>query len=720
MSIPLRNWWNAPLASVISRGKEPLRKNLGIETVGDLLTHYPRRYLNLAEVTSFDTLTEGSDVSIVAEVVDTPEARPMQQRRGIRVTAHVTDGHTTLNLVFFAKANWGVKAIEDALTPGEKVLLSGKITTYRGQWQMTHPHIGSADPTDVQWRQQHPWKPIYTTTGKVTSWTLEKTIRVILDTHPLENFPDPIPTQVLTNTHLPTKGETLRHLHTPQTHTQWQQGRRRIAFEEAFITQAALLRRRAAARSVATTAYPAVTGKALTEFDQTLPFELTAGQRTVGQELSEELASTVPMNRLLQGDVGSGKTLVALRAMLQVVDNGGQCALLAPTEVLAQQHHQSIVALLGELANGGLLGGSTHATTVTCVTGSMGAAAQRTALSHVASGQAGIVVGTHALLYDKVQFAQLGLVVVDEQHRFGVDQRDALRAKGTAPHMLVMTATPIPRTVAMTVFGDLDASVLRELPAGRQPVATHLVPAHKTSWLDRVWARIAEEVSAGRQAFVVCSRIGDEPPAEGDNGISVLDLVQDLEEHPALAGVRCAFLHGRMSADEKDDVMESLRQRTIDVVVATTVIEVGIDIPNATVMVIMDADRFGVSQLHQLRGRIGRGQHPGVCLLVTAQDPDHSSIERLQAVAQTSNGFELAEIDAQLRSEGNVLGAQQSGRSSGLKMLRVMRDGDLIAEARREAELVIAEDPTLANHPELVAAFDEFMGTAGQEYLERS
>jgi ATP-dependent DNA helicase RecG len=460
-----------------------------------------------------------------------------------------------------------------------------------------------------------------------------------------------------------------------------------------------------------------------------MPFTLTAGQQEIGELLAAELAEPHPMHRLLQGEVGSGKTLIALRAMLAVVDAGGQAALLAPTEVLAQQHHRSIRDLLGPLAQAGELGGAEVATRVALLTGSQSAAARRTALAETASGEAGIVVGTHALLSEGVEFADLGLVVVDEQHRFGVEQRDALRAKGgSPPHVLVMTATPIPRTVAMTVYGDLEVSTLTELPKGRSPIKTALVPvAEKPQWLETAWARIREHVAEGRQAFVVCPRIGDaasdEDTSVDDEGrrpaVAVLDLHPMLVEGP-LNGLRVEALHGRMHPDAKDDVMTRFASGDIDVLVATTVIEVGVDVPNATVMVVMDADRFGVSQLHQLRGRVGRGEDAALCLLVSESEVGTPARERLDAVVATTDGFELSRVDLEQRREGDVLGASQSGRRSSLRLLRLLRDEDVISEARKAALQLIAGDPGLSEHPALAQAVRDLVDEERADYLEKA
>jgi ATP-dependent DNA helicase RecG len=520
-----------------------------------------------------------------------------------------------------------------------------------------------------------------------------------------------------------------------------------LKWDEALAVQLVLAQRRNAAVDRPAPACPPTPGGILDAFDARLPFQLTAGQEEVGEAVRADLSGVHPMNRLLQGEVGSGKTLVALRAMLQVVDSGRQAAMLAPTEVLAAQHIRSLAELLGDLATAGELGAADKATRLTLLTGSLNTAQRRQAMLDAASGAAGIVVGTHALIQDKVSFADLGLVVVDEQHRFGVEQRDALRARAGgdgSPHVLVMTATPIPRTVAMTVFGDLETSVLSQLPAGRSPIATHVVPAlEKPKYLARAWERVREEVAAGRQAYIVCPRIGgDEPddapaggaadggadgvPAEPEAGeedkrppLAVLEVAPALAEGP-LNGLRIGILHGKLRPDEKDRVMSAFKAGETDVLVSTTVIEVGVDVPNSTVMVIMDAERFGVSQLHQLRGRIGRGKHPGLCLLVTETGAGGPSRERLDAVAETSDGFALSRIDLAQRREGDVLGDAQSGTRQTLKMLRLLRDEELIATARQEATALVEADPRLMHHPGLHHAINSMLGPERAEYLDKS
>ena len=552
---------------------------------------------------------------------------------------------------------------------------------------------------------------------------------------------DPLPEEVRQQHDLWPREMAIRAIHRPQDRSDLQRARKRLKWDEAFVMQAALAQRRMAAAAMPAMPRPPEPDGIAAEFDRRLPFTLTEGQRFVGEVIARDLSCAYPMNRLLQGEVGSGKTVVAVRAMLQVVDAGGQAALLAPTEVLAQQHYRSITALLGPLASAGQLGGAEHATRVALLTGSTGVRARRSALSDAFTGDAGILIGTHALLEDRVQFADLGLVVIDEQHRFGVEQRDALRDKavGSRPHVLVMTATPIPRTVAMTVFGDLEVSTLAELPAGRSPIATHVVPAaERPRYLERAWQRVREEIAAGRQAYVVCPRIGDEAPGEaaGDDGgiaaddadadftarlppLAVLEVAPALEGGP-LSGLRLGILHGRLNPDEKDRVMTAFAAGEIDVLVATTVIEVGVDVPNATAMVVMDAERFGVSQLHQLRGRVGRGVAAGLCLLVTDAPEDSPSRERLDAVAATSDGFRLSRLDLEQRREGDVLGAAQAGRRSSLKMLRLLADEELIAFARQEASAVVEADPQLAGHPALREAIDDLLGPQRVEFLDKA
>ncbi|MFE1549389.1 ATP-dependent DNA helicase RecG [Streptomyces sp. NPDC058718] len=727
---------------------EPLKKSLGpatakvmaealdLHTVGDLLHHYPRRYAERGELTTLSDLPLDEHVTVVAQVAD---ARVLtfngSKGRGQRLEVTITDGSGRLQLVFFGK---GVHKPHKDLLPGTRAMFSGKVSLFNRRLQLAHPAYellrGDGDETTASADTVAGWAgaliPIYPATTKLESWKIAKAVDAVLP-H-AEDAVDPLPTALREGRGLAELPDALRKIHRPRTKADIADARDRLKWDEAFVLQVALARRRHADTQLPAVARRPVPGAILDAFDAKLPFTLTDGQQKVSREIFDDLAAEHPMHRLLQGEVGSGKTMVALRAMLAVVDAGGQAAMLAPTEVLAQQHHRSVTEMMGELAEGGMLGGAERATKVVLLTGSMGTAARRQALLDLVTGEAGIVIGTHALIEDKVQFHDLGLVVVDEQHRFGVEQRDALRGKGKQPpHLLVMTATPIPRTVAMTVFGDLETSVLDQLPAGRSPIATHVVPAaDKPHFLARAWERVREEVENGHQAYVVCPRIGDEEDqkkkakaspedeAEKRPPLAVLDVAEKLRTGP-LAGLRIAVLHGRMHPDDKDDVMRRFAAGELDVLVATTVIEVGVNVPNATAMVIMDGDRFGVSQLHQLRGRVGRGSAPGLCLLVTEMPEASPARQRLGAVAATLDGFELSRIDLEQRREGDVLGQAQSGVRSSLKVLTVIDDEEVIAAAREEATTLVLADPDLTAHPGLRTALEALLDKDREEYLEK-
>ena len=578
--------------------------------------------------------------------------------------------------------------------------------------------------------------PLYPLTKGVESWDLQRAVAFALTV--LDQLPEIVPAEIRDRYDLVDAHTALNWIHAPDEQEQITRAQRRFRFEEALVTQVVLARRRASIRRLGAVPRTGEQGGLLAAFDARLPFELTDGQREIGAQIDADLAESHPMNRLLQGEVGSGKTLVALRAMLRVVDSGGQAALLAPTEVLAQQHYRSIHALLGDLATGGMLGGAEDATLVALLTGSMTKTQRTEPMLRIATGEAGIVIGTHALLEEKVSFADLGLAVVDEQHRFGVEQRAALTGKSAAPpHVLVMTATPIPRTVAMTVFGDLEVSTLTELPAGRAPIQTTVVPIlEQPQWGERMWQRVREEVAAGHQVYVVCPRISGDEPEQGESdqvtldedgnpieptepAKAVEDVVVELREGP-LTGLQLAVLHGRLPPDEKERTMRAFAAGEIDVLVSTTVIEVGVDVANATAMVLLDADRFGVSQLHQLRGRIGRGGLPGLCLLVTRTSFLSPARERLEAVAATTDGFELSRIDLEHRREGDVLGRSQSGRRSGLQTLKVLRDEETIVEAREAASALLAHDPELASCPILAASVADLERSRQSEWMEKS
>ncbi|MET8645716.1 ATP-dependent DNA helicase RecG [Streptomyces sp. NPDC004675] len=711
-----------------------MAEHLGLHSVGDLLHHYPRRYEERGQLTHLADLPMDEHVTVVAQVADarlhTFASAKAPRGKGQRLEVTITDGSGRLQLVFFGN---GVHKPHKELLPGTRALFAGKVSVFNRRLQLAHPAYELLRGEDVS-ETVDSWAgaliPIYPATAKLESWKIAKSIQTVLPS--AGEALDPLPDALREGRSLVSLPEALLKIHRPHTKADIADARNRLKWDEAFVLQVALARRRHAdAQLPAVARVPAPDGL-LTAFDADLPFTLTDGQQKVSREIFDDLATEHPMHRLLQGEVGSGKTLVALRAMLAVVDAGGQAAMLAPTEVLAQQHHRSIVEMMGELAEGGMLGGSDQATKVVLLTGSMGAAARRQALLDLVTGEAGIVIGTHALIEDKVQFHDLGLVVVDEQHRFGVEQRDALRGKGKQPpHLLVMTATPIPRTVAMTVFGDLETSVLDQLPAGRSPIASHVVPsADKPHFLARAWERVREEVGNGHQAYVVCPRIGDdedeskkarkspEDEAEKRPPLAVLDVAEQLEKGP-LKGLRVEVLHGRMPPDDKDAVMRRFAAGGTDVLVATTVIEVGVNVPNSTAMVIMDADRFGVSQLHQLRGRVGRGSAPGLCLLVTDMPEASSARQRLNAVAATLDGFELSRIDLEQRREGDVLGQAQSGARSSLRVLAVIDDEEIIAEAREEAAAVVAADPELEHLPGLRTALDALLDEDREQYLDK-
>jgi ATP-dependent DNA helicase RecG len=726
----------SPLTDVVGgKAATALDKAFGLTTVGDLLRHYPRRYADRGQLTDLAELRVGEQVTVLAEVKKA-HRRPMRQRRGSLFEVVVGDGKRTLALTFFNQP-WR----ERELTIGVTALFAGKVTDFRGNRQLNNPDyqlLGGEDDMDALSEFANARIPVYPASANLPSWTIARCVRLALDA--LDPLDDPLPIDIRARHQLLGLNDALQRIHRPADPGEEGSARRRLKWDEAMAVQTVMAQRRHAAAARPATPRPPVVGGLLDAFEQRLPFALTDGQVEVGTTIAAELARAHPMHRLLQGEVGSGKTVCALRGMLQVVDAGGQAALLAPTEVLAGQHARSLRALLGPLGQAGELGAADTATGVTLLTGSLSAPARRAALADIASGAAGIVVGTHALLSEGVDFADLGLVVVDEQHRFGVEQRDALRAKGAAPpHVLVMTATPIPRTVAMTVYGDLEVVSLRELPRGRSPIATTVVPAaEKPTWLDRAWARVREEVAAGHQAYVVCPRIGESAAADdvsdefsevGGNGsdvdgearrppIAVLDVAPMLADGP-LHGLRLGILHGRLPTEEKDAAMGAFAAGGLDVLVATTVVEVGVDVPNATAMVVLDADRFGVSQLHQLRGRVGRGSAPGLCLLVTDTDVESPARRRLYDVASTVDGFELAQFDLEQRKEGDILGAGQSGRSS-LKLLSLLRDEDLISDAKDEAGALVAADPDLAAHPVLAAALAEFTAEQDTTYLEKA
>ncbi|CAN5252348.1 ATP-dependent DNA helicase RecG [soil metagenome] len=707
-----------------------LEKGLGLATVGDLLTHYPRRYALRGELTALAQLSVDENVTIVAEVLAVQE-RTMRARKGSILEVTISDGSDILSLTFFNQA-WR----KADLKPGVRGIFAGKVGDYRGTIQLAHPDYELFETDDTggdseaaaerarRWAKQP--VPIYAATAAVASWQLGKAIGVLLDTLP--PLDDPVPGAVRGDRGLMAYSRALELIHRPEKDIEWRAAQKSLRFQEAFVLQAALLEQRALVKLQSATPRVPKPGGLLERFDAQLPFVLTGDQTTVGTEIAGDIAASAPMNRLVQGEVGSGKTLVALRAMLAVADSGGQSALLAPTEVVGGGNVGSIVKTLGpDLA---------ATLRPTLITGQLPVADRRKATLATVSGQAQIVVGTHALLSESVGFYDLGLVVVDEQHRFGVEQREALRRKGTVPpHVLVLTATPIPRTVAMTVFGDLDVSTIAELPSGRVPIQSFVVPlADKPGWVNRVWERLAEELAKGRQGFVVCpaidSTLVESPLVEDSVAVgparaateiaNVTDTLARVRANPLFEGRRIEGLHGRLPSEEKDALMRAFAAGDIDVLVATTVIEVGVDVPNASTMIILDADRFGVSQLHQLRGRVGRGGVPGLCLMVTSAEEETLARERVEVVASTLDGFELAQKDLELRQEGDVLGSTQSGGRSSLRLLRVAKDGVLITEARAIAQAVLAEDPSLSGHPALRLALERRLDEASRDFLAKN
>ena len=709
-----------PLDGLVgARTAKALAKAFEIHTAGDLLMHLPRRYSRRGELTPLENLPLGEQISVVAQVLDVRERR-MQRRNGSLLEVRITDGTGTLSLTFFNQS-WRLKDLK----PGARGLFAGKVSEYQGKLQLQNPdyemyQIREDAPGAAQlaaaaamaWAE-HP-VPIYPATAQVATWAIANAVEIVLDA--LGPIDDPIPHNIRVGEGIFDLGPTLELVHRPQRDEDWQSAQRSLLFREAFDLQLSLLDKRRRAGLETSTPRPIAphgsAASALERFDASLPFALTGDQQLAGATIAAELARPHPMHRLLQGEVGSGKTLVALRAMLQVAASDGQSAMLAPTEVLAAQHFRSIVEALGPNLAAEM--------NPVLLTGRMPAAERKRALLSIASGASSIVVGTHALLSDNVTFFDLGFMVVDEQHRFGVEQRDSLRRKGNAPHMLAMTATPIPRTVALTAFGDLEVTTIRELPPGRLGIDTFIVPElEMPNRAARVWARTAEDLAQGRQVYVVCPAISSSQSEEEASGegeevaepasrqlANVVDTVEWLRNDPRFAHTRIEGLSGNMPSEEKDRVMRGFADGEIGILVATTVIEVGVNVPNATIMIVRDADRFGISQLHQLRGRVGRGAHKGLCLLMTTAEQGTTARERIEAVEGTADGFVLAEVDLELRREGDILGTAQSGGRSTLKLLRVAQHGELIEHARRLAGVLLDQDPELEQSPGLAAMIE--------------
>lgn len=714
------------------RTAQVLEKSFGITTVNELLRHYPRRYVVRGELTDISTLLADDEVTILAEI----QAVNLRRANGKNILeVIVTDGSAKLSLTFFNQA-WR----ERDLKVGRVGLFAGKVGVFKGKRQLSHPDyqlIPDGNDVDAAVAEfAGKFLPVYPATAKLPSWKVMQCVNLALNS--IDDLPDYLPVEIAQEFKYPSLKKAFHDIHQPPDLDSAENARQRLTFDEALLLQLLLGQRRNEILKLSTKSRTPNTPVLVAAFEDKLPFKYTTGQINVNAEIEKDLSNNYPMHRLLQGEVGSGKTVVALRAMLSVVDSSGQAALLAPTEVLAQQHYRTITKLLGELAQAGRLQAGAIGTEVELLTGSLSAAAKKEIQAKLASGQTGIVIGTHALISDGVTFNDLGLVIIDEQHRFGVEQRDALRMKAKQPpHLLVMTATPIPRTVAMTVFGDLDISTLRELPGGRVAISTHLIPVlEKPHFLNRAWERVKEEAAKGHQIYIVAPRIINPNKKLTEREIAAAQLLGeellDNEEMTAveelapqlatgaLKGLKIAVLHGKLASEVKEQTMSAFARGEIQVLVATTVIEVGVDVPNASMMVIMDADRFGVSQLHQLRGRVGRGSVPGLCLLVSNAKEDSQSMKRLSSVAATLDGFELAKIDLEQRKEGDVLGRSQSGGKSHLRLLRVLRDENLIQRAREVALKILSINSNLDHLPELKNEVAKLQTDEAARFMDKS
>jgi len=721
------------------RTAKVLFEELGLATVEDILRHYPRRYVVRGQLTDFHSLNDGDEVTILARIASC-KVKKIPGRKGGILEVVVSDGSEKLLLTFFNQA-WRAKDLRE----GREGLFAGKVSQYKNQRQLAHPdYLLVPEGEDAQTAADDfagKYLPVYKATRKLPSWKIAQCVSLALAN--VGDLEDPLPVQLQSQLDLPSLSKALREVHQPTDLLAAEKAIYRLTFDEALAMQLFLLLRKREIRKNQSKVPTRLNEELLAQFDESLNFKLTAAQLRVWNEIRLDLAGDSPMYRLLQGDVGSGKTIIALRAMLSV--ENGQSALLAPTEVLAQQHFKTFTQLLGKLANRGALDGPMEGVRIALLTGSTSSADRREILGLAKSGEIDILIGTHSLLNEELKFKNLELVVIDEQHRFGVEQRDVLRSKSEyPPHILVMTATPIPRTVAMTVFGDLDVSTLDELPLGRTPIQTHVVNSlTEPKLMDRTWQRVREEVSSGHQVYVVVPRISPTDDSDFSNfGLSGDELkrIKRLSGDPELQfsqpassvseifpklrdeilnGLRIAALHGRLSSDEKESTMRAFQAHEIDVLVSTTVIEVGVDVSNASMMVILDAERFGVSQLHQLRGRVGRGQVPGLCILVTSATPESDAALRLKAVASTTDGFELSRLDLEQRREGDVLGSAQSGATSHLRLLRVIRDESLIIKARQVATELIDSDEALVNYSGLLIEVDKLRQEERASYLEK-
>ena len=725
-----------PLKKVLGRVAGKLEKKFGLQTTLDLLYFFPRRYHELGELTSFSQLTLGEEQSVIAQIADSSRRRT----RGGKwmLSLQLSDGENLMDAVFWAKSQHLINWMSTQMQVGQTKLFSGRPSLYRGRLQLSHPSYQevSDENLDVTSNQvakvqvQRP-EPIYPAKVGLPTWTTQKAIAVVLDQLKFRPLPDPLPAEIRKEQGLLEINTALEQIHRPRTRADYQAARSRFRYEEAFVLQAALAERRQELAEDAPV-LKELPGGFTERVAASLPFALTNFQQQALADIGERLQSPSPMNLLLQGDVGSGKTVVSLLAMLRAVDGGRQGIFMAPTEVLVHQHFSTLTGLLGEYAQpGGFTLRGTEGVPIYRLTSSMPTAEKNRTLDALKTGQPALIVGTHALLSQRVILTSPGVVVIDEQHKFGVRQRDRLRqAESGTPHLLVMTATPIPRSVAMTSFGDLDLLTLKGMPPGRTKVETFRVDTANRTWKARTWQRAAEEIAASRRVFVVCPAInpgsksadgagGEEGEEARDPLANVSDTVRQLQSLPALKGIEIGILHGQMSAEEKDQAMADFTAGRTPLLVATTVIEVGVDVPEATMMVILDADRFGLAQLHQLRGRIGRGKFGGVCLVWSRVQPDTLASRRLDAFTKTTDGFELAAFDLQLRESGNILGDSQSGRASSLKILDLLADEEVISQARKDAKHLVAGDPHLQQHQVLQQAIARRVSEEEQEFLER-
>ena len=725
-----------PLKKILGRVAGKLDKKFGLETTVELLYFFPRRYHELGELTSFPQLTLGEEQSVIAQIADSSRRRT----RGGKwmLSLQLSDGENLMDAVFWAKSQHLITWMSSQMQVGQTKLFSGRPSLYRGRLQLSHPSyqevsdegLDAASNQAAKVQAQRP-EPIYPAKAGLPTWTTQKAIAVVLDQLKFRPLPDPLPEEIRKEQGLLEINAALEQIHRPQTRADYEAARSRFRYEEAFVLQAALAERRQELAADAPI-LKEVPGGFTERVASSLPFALTDFQQQALADIEERLQSPHPMNLLLQGDVGSGKTVVSLLAMLRAVDGGRQGIFMAPTEVLVHQHFSTLTSLLGEYAQpGGFTLRGTEGIPIYRLTSSMSTAEKRRTLDALKTGQPALIVGTHALLSERVMLTSPGVVVIDEQHKFGVRQRDRLRqGESGTPHLLVMTATPIPRSVAMTSFGDLDLLTLKGMPPGRAKVETFRVDTANRTWTARTWQRAAEEIVAGHRVFVVCPAINpgsqNEDGAGGEEGedaagsiANVSDTVSHLRSLPALKGIEIGVLHGQMSAEEKDRAMADFTSGKTPLLVATTVIEVGVDVPQATMMVILDADRFGLAQLHQLRGRIGRGKLGGVCLVWSGAQPDTLASNRLQAFTETTDGFRLAAVDLKLRESGNILGESQSGRASSLKILDLLADEAVISQARQDAKTLVTADPELKSHQILKEAIARRISEEEQEFLER-